>query len=355
MSITLTKDTSGWQDDESLAASYRAYSALIPARSAFDRYIETEALGYSDLSLLHVARQMGTLSEQQNVLLYGPTGPGKTSSVLAYGAREREAVAVLSCSGGGDTRKWWGKWIPRTDGQPGLVWRDGLLTAMFRFGGIALYDEINMLRPDVSAGVFTALRQGFIVLEDRDDEIVFAPHEFVGHTHQGECPVDCSLEGACDICHDVPAGLPHERFDAGHYLLQVGAMNPGYEGTRALNPALHNRFTLHLHRPYERDVEEELVDCTALLDLAQELRKGVAEGTLETETPTNALMEFDRWAKHLGVSFAIGNFVNRFQPHETPVVNTYLNDLVRSRLLDFYGDDTDADEAGAEADVEEDA
>lgn len=353
MTISLTKDTSNWQADESLAASYRAYSALIPARRNFTSYVETETLGYSDLSLLHVSRQMGTLEAPQNVLLFGPTGPGKTSSVLAYGAREREAVAVLSCSGGGDTRKWWGKWIPRPDGQPGLVWRDGLLTAMVRFGGIALYDEINMLRPDVSAGVFTALRQGFIILEDRDDEIVHAPHEFVGHEHQDECPAACPFEGVCDVCHDVEAGLPHERFNDGHYLLQVGAMNPGYEGTRALNPALHNRFTLHLHRPYERDVEEELVDCTALLDLAQELRKGVAEGTLETETPTNALREFDTWAKHLGVHFAVGNFVNRFQPHEVPVVRTYLSDLVLSRLVDYYGDD-DAADADADA-AEEDA
>ena len=92
------------------------------------------------------------------------------------------------------------------------------------------------------------------------------------------------------------------------------ALNPlRYQGTMRLSEALNNRFAIQEDWGYDRTVEETLVASSRLLDVAYNIR---SLGEIRTPLSTNALMEFERHAEHLGYDLALHLLVNRFAEEE---------------------------------------
>jgi hypothetical protein len=248
-----------------------AYSmSVVPAKDVASSYVHRSIGGVEDFRVFEHAQSSGL-----NVLLYGPTGPGKTTSAIAYAASKSLPVFMVSGTVSLEASQLFGRYIP--DGAGGFVWQDGGVTELVRNGGVLILDEVNFIPSKIATVLFPLLAQTrHITLLD----------------HKGE------------------------TIKAHPNLLIVGTMNPGYVGTQDLNAAFRNRFSIQIDWGYDDGVEKALIKSAALRKLAAQLRAEEAKEELITPTPTNALIEFIDLAHGLGMDFAIKNFVARYDETE---------------------------------------
>jgi nitric oxide reductase NorQ protein len=260
---------------------------LVPDSLFAQEYVSRRIEGVKDIDLLRYAKAART-----NVMLFGPTGPGKTSLVLAYAATDKQPLVTVQCNGAVDPETFWGGLS--VDLETGALkgWEDSEITQVVRHGGILYLDEVNFLPAKVAAtfhGLLDKRRQ--ITLLQKGNEV-------------------------------VPA----------HPDLQViTAYNPDYEGTRPLNAAFKNRFKIKIRFDYDENVERELICLPVMLELAKKLRLSHKAADLETPVSTNMLIEFEELAVDLGYGFAVSNFLNAFSEDERGSV-TEVFDLFSERI-----------------------
>ena len=277
-------------------AAQKALEHLVLPIEHYEDYISREIGGHSDLDIMHTAKELG-----HNVLIYGPTGPGKTSAVMAYAAREKLPYYSIPCNGAITPREFIGGIVPAKGGNgagPKYVWQDGPVSQIMRVGGVINLDEVNFLHPRIGAVFHSAL--------DKRRQIQL-------------------LENGGEIVEAHPDTL------------FVATFNPDYEGTRPLNKAFKNRFAIKMKFDYDRDIENQIIQYPILLSLAQRLREQHRDGTLETPISTNMMMEFEDFAELLGVDFAIENFTSAFMDHEQPVIREVL-ELKRVQIFTAFGE-----------------
>lgn len=153
------------------------------------------------------------------VLLQGPTGCGKTSTVKWLAQQTNNAYLRVQLNGSADTDIFIGKWILQDES---MQWIDGALTRAVRHGYWLLIDEINAALPEVLFALHQILDEKLLTLEEKDGEIV----------------------------------KPHPDFRV------FAAMNPSseYTGTKELNRALIDRFPIILNINYpETKIEKEII------------------------------------------------------------------------------------------------
>ena len=263
---------------------------LIPESWFAENYISREVVpGLVDQELYGTAHQLG-----YNVLVMGPTGPGKTSSVYAYAASNQIPLYAVPCNHATDPTTLFGSWHPSTDGE-GFTWVDGPVTKMARHGGVLLLDEVNMLSPKIAAVLHSLLASERTIYLAEHDEVINA------HTD----------------------------------LFVVGTMNPDYAGTRPLNAAFRNRFPIQLDWGYNAEVERQLVNGDTIMEIATKLRKSYQDGLVMTPVSTNMLIEFEVILTQLSVEMAFESFVNHFHPDERSAVRNVLEAHRRSLDSDY--------------------
>lgn len=246
--------------------------AQVPDKARyFDPYISRILPGgETDFEAFEAARLL-----KHNILIEGPTGSGKTSSVYAYAAWKGMKLYSISSSVGLDPVQLFGKQMP--DGKGGLEWRDGPITDIVQYGGVLLINEINHIPEKVTSILFGLLdKRRKIELTDKNYEVV-------------------------------------EVADDDNFVL-FADMNPGYEGTRPLNKALRNRFAAKLSFDYDPAIESELVVSQTLQQIASQLRVSIRQGEFDFPVTTNMLFEFEEYAlgSKGGIERAIDNFANAF-------------------------------------------
>jgi MoxR-like ATPase len=259
-------------------------AALIPDARIANGYVHRDALpGVFDFDLLD-----GAIDLRHNVLLVGPTGSSKTTLFRAYAAARQLPLAVIECSANMDPKSVLGRMtIDQATGLP--VWIDGPLMLVVRYGGVVLFDEVNLAHPRVTAafhGVTSVMRR-----------------------------IDLSDNGEI-----VPAG----RGGTGEAqpVLIGAAINPtSYTGTTRLNQAFRNRFAIPVKWPYLREVEAQMVTSVTLLDFADMVRS-LAE--VQSPVSTNMLIEFERHCRRWGVEAASVLFCNHFDDDEVGPVERAL-------------------------------
>lgn len=253
---------------------------LIPSREFADEYVSRTIHGVKDLDLLAYAQET-----QQNVLMFGDTGPGKTAMVMAYAAATQQPLVTINCNGGIDPNSFWGSYVFDEDtGGVKYVYADTKL--VIEHGGIFYLDEPNYMPPKTAA-VFHSLldRRRFVSIVERGNEKIAA----------------------------------HPS------LMVVGTYNPNYHGTRPMSQAFVNRFKIKLHIDYSQEVESQLVSMSVVLEIATKLRAARIEGTIETPTSTNMLMDFEQHALDLELPFAIDNFIAAYAASERQAVREVFN------------------------------
>ena len=320
---------------------------LIPKQWFADQYVSrTFAGGHTDQSLLGYARDA-----KLNTLMFGPTGPGKTSSVMAFAATNKLPVVYVACNGAVDPatlftrpqivrstvaevmatakeiciefgqvwekasladRKMFFEMASSFAGEKIISVESDVVTAL-RTGGIIYLDEVNMLPPR-NAAVFHGaldLRRTVTIPELGNESITLHP----------KCQFVCTLN-----------------------------MGQEYHGVKELNAAFFNRFAIKLEFNYSRKIEETLVvGLPVLLDIADKLRDAYTAGNIETPVGPNMLIEFEQVSVDLGVDFAVYNFLNSFKAHDRSVVDKQMEHY-RSMLDTQFAEMQNPSDAAMDAD-----
>lgn len=270
---------------------------LVPNASYASKYFTRVHDGVKDLDILEEA-----FENKNNVLIVGPTGPGKTTLVYAFAALKGLPLVNISCNGAIEPRSFLGGWTPTPDGSFAFIPADALLAIMF--GGVVYADEINMSPPAINA----------ILHELTDDRRSISVSDAAGS--------------------DFPTFVEaHEDF------FFVAAMNEGsgYRGTRDLNVAFRDRFGDTIYFDYVTEIERKLTKSKALIDFAVGVRSRIDVGDLVTPLSTRALIEFEDRALNpkLGFDYAVGNLSRKFKPEEREVITKLLelhSEAIKSEL-----------------------
>ena len=303
-----------------------------PDIAVAESYISRTIGDQTDLDLADFCRMTTT-----NLLLEGPTGPGKTTFAMAYAAQAGLPFYAIPSSATADPSSFFGKWIPGQNGTP--EWVDGPVAYIVRNGGVLLITEINMMPAPLAAALFGLLDgRREISLLDKGGEVIKAHRPFKFNslgTVIGQC-------WCGDVVTDKNGDSKPGPECESRWVLLMADCNPGYLGTRPLNAALRNRFGMRLDWDYNVDVEKQLLRSGPLLDAAMSLRTGARQGMYTVEPSTNALQEFERFAVEFGVPFAIDNLTTLWPPNERPAVKQYMvsvSDGIRASLLGSAPDD----------------
>ena len=281
--------------------------ATVPRKELAERYVHRKIWGQEDFAVYDTARAEGI-----NVLIYGPTGPGKTTSVEAWAAERGLRMASISGNASMEPSQMTGKFV--SDGEGAFMWIDGPVTDVVRNGGVLLLDEVNFISPKIYTNLYS--------LTDGRRNITLLDHH-------------------------------GETIEAHKDLTIFATMNPEYIGTTPLNFAFRNRFDIQIPWDYDDAVEEKLVTCKPLRVLMKQLRAEAAKGQYETPISTNMGMEFVRFVDMLGYEFAAENFIAHFSTDEQASVRMVFQTHEHNIKLDFGIEDPIVVENVAELSMDE--
>lgn len=267
----------------------RASLASVPRIELAKRYVHRDIWSREDFEIFDHAR-----SKNINVLIYGPTGPGKTTSVEAWAAERNLRMATVSGNASMEPSQMTGKFV--SDGNGSFAWIDGPVTDVVRNGGVLLLDEVNFISPKIYTVLYSLL--------DGRREITLLDHH-------------------------------GETIKAHPDLTIFATMNPDYIGTTPLNFAFRNRFDIQIPWDYDDKVEAKLVSSKALLVVAKQLRVEAAKGQYETPISTNMLQEFVNFVDALGYEFAVENFIAHFSADEAASVRLVFQTHEHNIKTDF--------------------
>ena len=106
------------------------------------------------------------------LLIFGPTGSGKTSVIEQIAARIHIPTYSYTCGGTTRFMDWVGQYV-LINGE--TVWQDGPLTKAMREGGIFIANEIDLVCPDQLAQANGVLEGAPLLIAQKGGEIV-RPH-----------------------------------------------------------------------------------------------------------------------------------------------------------------------------------
>ena len=281
---------------------------LIPEPDIAEMYVSRNLHGgHKDLEVLDWARLIG-----DNVMIKGPTGPGKTMFCRAYCSMRQIPFININPGTAVEPSMLTGKEVLRGGST---YWVDGILTAALRRGDcLVLFDELNFWPPGVT---------GFLHSLTDDQRYIY----LYDHLVEYEDPDTGAKQAMPEIIKASPGTL------------FVAAYNPRYEGTFRPNQAFENRFNIQFRWDYSTLVEDMLVSLPSLKSIAKALRTMHQNGEITVPVSTNKLMHFQKMADDLGLQAAIDNFLDYFDGSERESVSNVLQ-LNSKRLYQEVKDET---------------
>ena len=119
---------------------------------------------------------MGSVLDNEALLLVGPTGCGKTSTVKWLAGKTNNSYRRIQLTGGTGVDNLVGKWLINSQGT---YWEDGILTEAMRQGYWLLLDEINAVLPEVLIIINSILDDDReLILDEKGRERVKAHADF---------------------------------------------------------------------------------------------------------------------------------------------------------------------------------
>ena len=241
------------------------------------------------------------------VFLTGPSGNGKSLSVVEAAARTNRELFRINVTAGTEESDLIGNWS-LVDGN--TVWMDGPVIAAMRKGALLLIDEIDMLNPNKAASLFTALEGKGVYIKKTN--------EFVRPADGFNIFATANTKG--------------KGSDDGRFM-----------GTNILNEAFLERFPIMIENDYPTKTselkmvtkaaraagieDEETIESfsKSLVDWAAIIRKGFNEGSVEETMSTRRLV-------HIVKAYSI------FEDRLTAVkmATARFDDEIKESFLDLY-------------------
>lgn len=226
---------------------------------------------------------LAALKDQQ-IILVGPKGTGKTTSIYHVAQETNTPLVPVQLNGSTGVDTLIGKWLVN---ESGTYWIDGLFTLAWKYGFWIILDELNMALPEITAVLHPALDDRRILVLDEKNGEVLKRHP------------NCRIFAAINPTED-------------------------YAGTKEMNAALLDRFAGQVvvtypeprkeraiimgHRKVEIDdvpmprTKEGVI--TRMVKVANMLRKTYNEQTFGFECSTRNLLDWACWCKDLPVKEA---------------------------------------------------
>ena len=285
-----------------------ALQELIPKSPK--RYFPRSIDGMSDIEILKKA-----FSLQENVLLSGPPGGGKTHAIETMAFEMQLPYKRVELYGGITAADLIGQYVPATPEDikefqdkglpaPRFVWMDGVLTQMVHYGGIFIADEINAMPRDLAMKLHGLLdhERRLVIPEAKDEK-----------------------------------GNPGKIVKAGPTFMFIAAMNPDVAGVHPLGPALKDRFHIILDYGYDTSVEEKVLQyrCKELgipyekkIITWAEIMREAFDKTVHTHVSTRMLEQYLLNLKEFGQKRAINFLMNKFEVEERDKVKEWFENLL---------------------------
>jgi hypothetical protein len=231
-------------------------------------YFSRTVDGISEEEIYDYARRT-----QQNVLLTGDAGTGKTSSARNYAAIKKLPFVTIECTQQIDQSITQGRFVPTGVGNS-VQWKYSQLVTAIRQPSVILINELTRMTPK-AASLFLRL------LEER--ELVVEPLNEVVKVHPDVL-----------FIADQNTGI-------------------GYTGTSKQDNALVDRFNIKVEFHYDTKIESQFIKSPALLEFASAIRQA-SETNDEFSVPlsTRALINFQAQAQNLGFVFAVNALMNNY-------------------------------------------
>lgn len=265
--------------------------AKVPDKKWAEMYLNRKVTKtMTDFQVLDVA-----MTNDQNVIIRGHAGSGKTVCVMAYASARGYRYYNVSANVGLEPSHLFGAWTP-TEQAGVFKWQDGPVTDLVRNGGVLLLNEIDFMPERITTVLFG-------LLDDRREIQL--------------------LENGGEVIKAHPD------------LLIVGDHNPNYRGSRPMNQAWKDRFAHKLEFDYDPAIERKLIKNASLLEVANKLREQVYKGELDTPVSTRGLIAFIKNTENIGLDYAITSYVNGFLDDEQEAVKLVMDTAKHGIANDF--------------------
>ena len=259
-------------------------------------YFERKFDGLTEEEIYNDAR-----SHQENVLLTGDAGTGKTSSARNYAAKYSLPFVTIECTQQIDQSITQGRFVPTGVGN-GTKWRYSQLATAIQQPSVILVNELTRMTPKAASLFLRLLQERELLIEPLNEVIRVHPE--------------------CIFIADQNTGI-------------------GYTGTSKQDAALVDRFHTKLEFHYDSKIESHFIKSPTLLAFATAIREA-SELNDEFSVPmsTRILLNFQAQALRLNFPFAVNSLLANYPKGDGE------RDAIKMRL------DADVDSIVAELNVD---
>lgn len=231
-------------------------------------YFERTFDGIKETQIYDYAR-----STQQNVLLTGDAGTGKTSSARNYASKNNLPFVTIECTQQIDQGITQGRFVPTGVGNS-TQWKYSQLATAIQRPSVVLINELTRMTPKAASLFLRLLQERELLIEPMNEIIKVHPDVL--------------------FVADQNTGI-------------------GYTGTSKQDAALVDRFNVKLEFKYDSDIESKFIKSPALLQFATDIRTA-SDLNDEFSVPMSSriLQNFQAQATSLSFQFAVNSMLNNY-------------------------------------------